>query len=974
MSNNLVNSISNSFRDLSSTTAPFKLLHQNIRSLRQNYDSLICNIQTLSVIPKLIFLSEIWIKDQELANFSITGYKLFANCNNNYRAGGVAVYVSDGLNVKINNDFNLKTADLLSIDLYFPNFKVTIVCVYRLQSFNIDVFLDEFDSVLIRIKSNNLLVLGDMNINILNNSEIVDNYNFLMSSHGLTSDVNVPTRISNISSTCIDHVFYRCSDVVINSSVEDLCITDHCAIFVNFLCNDRYMPSNRKVNDRNKILINFDKLNNLLLMESWSSVLSQPDISSAFDLFFSTLSKYISRCEYVARPNRKFLKLKPWMNNALLFEINKKNLLSRTLKKHSSNLELKKQYYMFVKQVNKSIAEAKNKYYLSKFQRATGNSKQQWSLLNEILNNDSAISEIDQVLDEQNNRISSSVDMANAFNYYFHNTVSQARNEFIDNSRLSDSLFLFDNSPNRNCFFRPISPTELFFIINSLEDKNSKDLFGLSSAIIKKIKFNIVDILCTLFNRSINDGNFPKSLKVATVIPLFKKGDRVLISNYRPISILSVTSKIFEKAVKTRMLEFLNSFNYFSSSQFGFRSGLGTEDALLELMNPLHEGLNKSSTVSALFVDITKAFDMVDHSILLNKLCNIGFRGCILNWFNSFITNRSQKVKCKNSFSESLILEAGVPQGSVLGPILFLIYINSIFKQDFKGKVVAFADDMAFAYNCCNYPTSVSHINQDLEILRNWFGAHKLLLSSKTKAMLFNLNETRSFNEDLIYHHYCCSRNGLCADRCLHIESVECIKYLGLNVDCNLNWKHHMLELKNSLHSGIRKMYLLRPHCLAGVLKIFYHALIESRLSYGICCWGGTYYATLKPLIIAQKHIIRLMHFRNKRSPSWPLFLVSNILPLRHLYIFKVMKVYFVMSGNRNLSCYPLRNNNMFFKNVPKFFKTHFSNYFLVSAPTIFNKLPIDIRSLSSKGKFISCLRVWLLQFSSVNFIFDVII
>ena len=450
------------------------------------------------------------------------------------------------------------------------------------------------------------------------------------------------------------------------------------------------------------------------------------------------------------------------------------------------------------------------------------------------------------------------------------------------------------------------------------------------------------------------------------------------MSNYRPISLLPTFSKIFEKLMKIKITSFLDRNSFFSENQFGFRSGKSTEDAILRLCSQLYSSLNHNKPTMALFIDMTKAFDMVDHDLLLSKLYNAGFRGVIFQWLKSFLKDRVQKVIVNGEVSEARLLKSGVPQGSVLGPLLFLIYINSLFKQQLNGISTAFADDISFTYQSNSELNCVIKIEEDLEILRAWFSVHKLVLSEKTKIMSFKTSGHQLCNNNFIFHgsncrhftfpiHYCGKPNYKpiisCPDSCFKIDSVHNFKYLGVTIDSKLNWKEHISNSKNYLMLVTRKMYLLKPFCSKRVLTSIYYGLAHSKIQYGLSSWGGSYASTLRPLLIAQKHLIRIICNKNRLTESWPLYKELRILPMRHLYVFKVLKEFFKQSGyipSRNSQLYNLRINNMHLVTVPTVHKTHFSNFYTVAAPKSFNNLPMSIRTTQNLNSFLKKVKDWL--------------
>ncbi len=277
----------------------------------------------------------------------------------------------------------------------------------------------------------------------------------------------------------------------------------------------------------------------------------------------------------------------------------------------------------------------------------------------------------------------------------------------------------------------PTDAEEVINIVGKFSDKSSFGCDLIPFDIVKKSIKSIAPLMAAVVNCSFRNGSFPDELKIAKVCPIFKNGSTNLFSNYRPISLLPSFSKIFEKLMYCRLDSYITSKNILTSSQYGFRQKHSTYMALLDMYNKLSSAIDNRDFAIGIFIDLSKAFDTINHKILLSKLQYYGIRGVPLLWFDSYLTNRKQYVYYNNVSSSKSDIKCGVPQGSILGPLLFLLYINDIVKSSSILQFIIFADDTNLFFSSKNFIDLARTVNAELVKLSDWFCANKLSLNVK---------------------------------------------------------------------------------------------------------------------------------------------------------------------------------------------------------------------------------------------------
>ena len=422
-------------------------------------------------------------------------------------------------------------------------------------------------------------------------------------------------------------------------------------------------------------------------------------------------------------------------------------------------------------------------------------------------------------------------------------------------------------------YFNPTDEYEIIGIISSLNPNKASGVDDIPTKLIIAAKYILALYLTEIINSFLAKGQYLKLL--ALYLYIYKGGSKNEPKNYRPISILTSFNKIFETIFKRRLMGFWNKYNVFSPTQFGSRESFSTTLAITHFRECILNELDSNMNICAVFMDLAKAFDTVNHDILLFKLEQYGIRGVANDLLKSYLSNRKQLVSGDVASSSLLEIDIGVPQGSVLGPILFLIYINDLSHCSNLNSTL-YADDSVLMLSHKNVNILKSIMEMELSKLNIWLSSNQLSLNlSKTKFMLF----TKSSQNIAIQ-----------IDGCDLMHS-HCVKYLGVYLDDKLNWYKHIQHLETKLSAATGAIYRLRKYLPYFVLIPVYYNLVYSHLQHAIICWGSTYKSYLQKVQVKQNRIAKILSNKfGKKTSLKPLFKKLKLLKLDEIYSLEVAK------------------------------------------------------------------------------------
>ena len=471
--------------------------------------------------------------------------------------------------------------------------------------------------------------------------------------------------------------------------------------------------------------------------------LEKNDVNYSMEEFLSKFNGILDKHMPLQKITQKQFKqrYKPWISNEMLQKISDKGKFFRkyiNCKNALNKNRIYDEYKLLKNEVTFLTRDRKKAYYKKYFAENKKNLQKIWKGIKQLINIKSKNFDTPNCVEFGGKYITDPISISNSFNDYF----TSVANDILSKRKYNGNKSFRDFLSNRlleDFIFDDCDGAEIAKIISHMKSKKSSGPNSIPVFILKALDKKICEPLQKIFNLSFRTGNHPNIFKVAKTIPIFKKGSRMSVTNYRPISLLSNLNKILEKLVHARIYRFLEDSQCIYSLQFGFRKKHSTDHALIEITETIKKALDDHNFACGIFIDLQKAFDTVNHDILIAKLDNYGIRGTANKWFSTYLNNRSQYVSILGFDSDTKRLQHGVPQGSVLGPLLFLIYINDLHTIIKNSKVFHFADDTNLL-NIGKSPKKMEKlINMDLKVLYKWLLANKIALNcDKTEIIFFH--------------------------------------------------------------------------------------------------------------------------------------------------------------------------------------------------------------------------------------------
>lgn len=859
------------------TLDTLNIFYQNICSLKPKVEEIrkFAKINNIDVIC----LVETWMRPFEV--LKIPGYhEPIETKRERRRGGGVAIYIKENLTRKQYANIQIEgimEAVVVEIETGKNSLPTILSTYYRPPGGKVKQALDITKKWMMQPDTNQKIILvGDMNINTMSQSGNLIKLSNFINSKGLQLNNNEATRGSK---SCIDLCLSNFDPGPIATIETHL--SDHKGLLIKMPTNKPKMTTTMSTN---KFNFSETNLRNVLIKLTEYDTECHEEINNStgeesFYMLQMKIQKIVKeKCLNTTKPTKNN---EDWFTDELWGQrkcLNKLYAKARARKTNQSWLLYKEHKQRY----RQAIREAKQQCFTMQLKRAGGNSKKMWKTLQELLGyKKRGAPELPKELEHEGRQLQDKKEIAETLSYYF----SIIGTNFKYQPKTEMELYKPKWGTPGKFSLADIQMQEVDWAISQLAPKTSTSYDLIPNKLLKFCREWLVPHMEKICNKCFKEGKMPTSAKLADVIFLHKGGQKKKPDNWRPISLLPALSKIIEKVVNRRLTRYFESNNLWYKYQYGFRASLSTTHAIAELVNEIQNLQQKHKLVIVIFMDIAKAFNCLNHQVLLKKLKWYGINGKELKFFESYLSNRRQQPKLEGNIMPQVYIPMGTPQGGILSATQFIIYNNDLPTAT-NMKTILYADDTTMIKGYDTWEELEKETNNELMKVSQWFETNQLKLNAKKSQYIIYRKNIKQKDVNISINDEVITRVG-------RNQEQKFAKFLGVRISDTLDFHDHVNHVVSKISSG---HFMLRQarHCLSVPNRMLvYHALIESHITYAAAAWASTIRQTDTKLIAKlQRNAVRVILNARKTSHTEQIFKKLQILKFQDIPRYQVQKIY----------------------------------------------------------------------------------